>query len=129
MDVLRTQGVDGDSRHERGVDAPRQADDRVGEAVLAEIIAGPQHERLVDLGLLPERRGGRRDGTRPGVTGRLAHRPRRQGASTPSEDLATSTVSTVSRNAGAAATAAPDGSMTKEAPSKTSSSCPPTWLT
>ncbi len=48
--VLGAERVGGDARDERRVDATRQADDDVGEAVLADVVAGAEHERLVDLG-------------------------------------------------------------------------------
>ncbi len=58
--VIRTQGIDGDDGHERRIDATGQADHGVGEAVLLQVVACAQHECLIDLGVLVERRWHRR---------------------------------------------------------------------
>ena len=63
--VLPAQGVDGDGRHQGRVDAAGEPDHRVGEPVLAHVVAGPEHQRLVDLGLGVEHGGHR--GLRPGL--------------------------------------------------------------
>ena len=49
MHVLGAQGVGGDERHQGRVDATRQADGDIGEPVLADVVTGAEHERLVDL--------------------------------------------------------------------------------
>ena len=57
-DGLRAQGVGGQARHQRGVDPAGDAEDDVLEAVLEHVVAQPQHERVVDLGLLGRQRLG-----------------------------------------------------------------------
>ncbi len=47
--VLGPEGVGRDRGDERRVDAARQPDEHVGEAVLADVVARAEHERLVDL--------------------------------------------------------------------------------
>ena len=47
--VLGPERVDRDRRDQRGVDAAREPDEHVGEAVLAHVVAGAEHQRLVDL--------------------------------------------------------------------------------
>ena len=47
--ALRSDGVGCDGCHERGVDAARQAHEHFGEPVLANVVGGTEHERLVDL--------------------------------------------------------------------------------
>ena len=44
--------VGGDQRHQRGVDPAREADHHAAEAVLLDVVARPERERGVDLGLL-----------------------------------------------------------------------------
>ena len=61
VDVLPAQGIDGDGRHQGRVDAAGQPDHRVGEPVLAHVVAGAEDQRLVDLGLGVEG-GGHRSG-------------------------------------------------------------------
>ena len=56
--------VDGDGGHQRRVDATRQADDRLGEPVLAQIVPRAQHQRGIDLGLVGECRAQGRRGAR-----------------------------------------------------------------
>ena len=53
--VLGAEGVDGHAGHDRGVDTARQADDHIGEAVLAHVVAGAEHQRRVELGIGRER--------------------------------------------------------------------------
>ena len=48
-DVLGAERVGRDRGDERRVDAAGEADEHVGEAVLADVVAGAEHERLVDL--------------------------------------------------------------------------------
>ena len=67
VDVLGAQGVDGHGGHQRRVDPPREADHGVGEPVLGQVVPGPEHQRLVDLGLGAEH-GGQRIGG-PGRAG------------------------------------------------------------
>ena len=55
-DVFGAERVDGDRGDERGVDPTRQTDQDVGEAVLADVVAGAEHERLVHLVHRRERR-------------------------------------------------------------------------
>ena len=55
-DVLGAERVDRDRGDEGGVDAARQADQHVGEPVLAHVVARAEHERLVDLAHRCERR-------------------------------------------------------------------------
>jgi hypothetical protein len=43
--------VDGHARDDGGVDAARQADDHIGEPVLEHVVAGAQHQRVVQLGI------------------------------------------------------------------------------
>ena len=62
MYVIGTQRIDGDARHDGRVDAARQADDDVGEAVLAHVVARAQHQCFVQLGGGGER--GRDSGNR-----------------------------------------------------------------
>ena len=50
-DLLGAERVDGDGRHERGVDAAAEPEDDVLEAVLAHVVARAEHERGVDLGV------------------------------------------------------------------------------
>ena len=57
VDVLGAEGVGGDAGHERRVDATGEADHDVGEAVLAHVVAGADHQRLVHLGDRVEGRG------------------------------------------------------------------------
>ena len=45
-DVLRAEGVDGDGGDEGGVDAAAEADERVLEAALADVVAGAEDERV-----------------------------------------------------------------------------------
>ena len=47
--VLGAEGVDGDGGHQRGVDPTGEPDEHVGEAVLRDVVARAEHERLVDL--------------------------------------------------------------------------------
>ena len=54
------EGVGGDTGHDRRVDAARQADHDVGEAVLAEVVARAEHERVVQLAMRVEFVGDRR---------------------------------------------------------------------
>ena len=54
----RTKGVNGDGGHQRRFDAARQADHRFGEAVLSEIVAGTEHRRGVDLGVVAQGEAG-----------------------------------------------------------------------
>ena len=49
------RGVGGDRGHERRVDPAGQPDDCVGEAVLGQVVPGPEDEGLVDLGGCSER--------------------------------------------------------------------------
>ena len=49
MHVLGAERVDSHTCHQGRVDATRQADDHVGESVLAYVVARAQHERLVQL--------------------------------------------------------------------------------
>ena len=50
VDVLGSEGVGRDHGHERRVDAARQAEHHVGEAVLRDVVARGEHERVVHLG-------------------------------------------------------------------------------
>ena len=56
VDVLGTERVDGDAGHDRGVDATRQRDHDVVEAVLPAVVAGAEHQRVVELAVGVERR-------------------------------------------------------------------------
>ena len=61
-DVVGAERVGRDRGDERRVDAAREPDEHVAEAVLAHVVARAEHERLVDLvhrlerGLDPRRR-------------------------------------------------------------------------
>ena len=55
--MLGTERFGGDGGDECGVDATREADDHIGEPVLAHEVAGAEHERAPHLGLVRERRG------------------------------------------------------------------------
>jgi hypothetical protein len=54
LEPLGTHGVGGDLGDEGGVDSTREADDDVGEAVLAHVVANAEGEGRVDLGVLAE---------------------------------------------------------------------------
>ena len=62
MHVVGPERVDRDARHDRRVDPAGQADDDVVEAVLRAIVAGAEHQRVVQLAVGIERRGDRADG-------------------------------------------------------------------
>ncbi len=49
MDVPGAERVGGESRHERGIDAARQTEDNIREAVLAHVVAKAGEECRVDL--------------------------------------------------------------------------------
>ena len=49
LDVLGAEGVDGDDGGEAGIDAAGEADERLAEAVLADVVAGAEDEGVVDL--------------------------------------------------------------------------------
>ena len=110
-DAVRAERLDGERRRERRVDAAGEADDGLREAVLAEVVAGAEHERRVDLAE-PVRVGG--------------ERPRPPATSAPPGPGAKSTTSRSSSKRRAAAAIRPSAAITKLPPSKTSSSCPPT---
>ena len=139
-DVLGTERVGRDRGDERRVDAARQADEHVGEAVLAHVVAGAEHERLVHLAHRVERgsttpaRGDSRElrladrdlGERRGA------RTRPRGSSARRRNAGRTSTSTIRRssaNCVARATRCPPSSNSIDAPSKTSSSWPPTRLT
>jgi len=67
VDVLGAEGVDGDGRYERGVDAAGEAEHHGAEAVLDHVVAQPRHHRRVHL----------RSVLQVGRDGRCAHRLRR----------------------------------------------------
>ena len=48
-DVLRPESIDGDSRHQAGIDATRDADDYGLEAVLVDVVPGAGDQCLIDL--------------------------------------------------------------------------------
>ena len=52
--------IDGDRRDDRRVDAARQPDHHIAEAVLAAVVTRPEHERVVQLAVGVERFGDRR---------------------------------------------------------------------
>ena len=62
LQALGADGVGGDLGDQRGVDAAREADDDVGEAVLADVVAHAEGEGGVDLGVLVEAVGDRSGG-------------------------------------------------------------------
>ena len=133
--------------HERRIDPAGQSHQHVGEAVLADVVRRSEHERLVDL----------RDPAQVGApsgadrcVSRRRRRPRRQRSGRPSSTAAaampswprgsssrlrnvgritTSQTVKASSNCGADATSSPSWSKTIDAPSKTSSSWPPTRFT
>ena len=59
MDPGRPERIDGDGGDQRRVDASREPDHRIGEAVLPQVVPGPEHEGGVDLGVGGERLGQR----------------------------------------------------------------------
>ena len=60
--MVGAQRVDRHAGDDGRVDAARQADDHIGETVLAHVVAGAQHDRLIQLGIGRQRRGhARRD--------------------------------------------------------------------
>ena len=135
--VLGAERVDGDGGDERRVDAAREADDHVGEAVLVDVVAGAEHERLVDL--VPGVSIGSTRGRRRARRCALAHLD--SGSAAPARPAGRAAACGTSaarrgrrpagprRTAGAGRRARPCASKTSDAPSKTSSSWPPTWLT
>ncbi len=72
--VLGAERVHRDRRDERRVDAAREADQHVGEPVLRHVVAGAEHERLVDL--VDAAEAPARCGARPGR--RRSERPTRR---------------------------------------------------
>ena len=50
MHVLGPEGVDGNGGHQRRVDPAGEADDHVGEGILADVVAGTHDQRPVYLG-------------------------------------------------------------------------------
>ena len=54
--VLGAEGVGGDGGDERRVDPTREPEHDIGEAVLRDVVAGGEHERVVDLGDAVEQR-------------------------------------------------------------------------
>ena len=58
--VFRAQGVGGDHRRQRRIDAPGQPDGHAREAGLAHVVPGAEHQRPVDfLHIVEQRRDGR----------------------------------------------------------------------
>ena len=104
-DPLGAEGVDREQRDERRVDAARERQPDMPEAVLGDVVAQAEDERAVDLGEVGERLGDRAG----------AGESRSQTSSS-------------SSNCAARAITAPSASRTKLWPSKTSSSWPPTRL-
>ena len=83
--VLGPERVDRDRGDERRIDPARKADQHVVESVLAHVVAGAQHERLVDLAHRRQRRldargtrasSGRRSETWTTGSGNASTRPR-----------------------------------------------------
>ena len=70
VDPIGAERVDRDDRHERGVDPARQPDHHVGEAVLLDVVAGAEHQRLVHLLVAAEEVGDRRLPADGGIGGR-----------------------------------------------------------
>ena len=60
VDVVGAEGVDGHGGHEGRVDTAGQTDDGVDESVLGQVVAGPEDERGVHLGVGIECRRQRR---------------------------------------------------------------------
>ena len=140
MDVLGAEGVDGDRRDERRVDAAGEPDHDVGEAVLGAVVAGAEDERLVQLGVRVEQLDELVVDRGLVAHRRLADDDRRQ---RPLRDPSTRVEQPLAvhgghrdvddhqlgRNCGPRASRLPSASNASEQPSKTSSSWPPTWLT
>ena len=105
-DALRADGVDGEHRHQGRVDPARERQADVAEAVLLDVVAQAEDERLVDLVEVGERLG-ERPGRRPRGPRRPAAPPRtgRRGRAPPRR-----------------------ATTSRLWPSKTSSSWPPTRL-
>ena len=142
VDVVGAERVGGDAGDDRRVDPAGQPDHDVGEPVLRAVVAGPEHEGVVQLTVVVERwrdrcrRSGlalddrRRRHVRrsaavpwsPGRAGRAAACGTRAGSGRRRS-------SAPRRTAGRARSSVPSASNTSDAPSNTSSSCPPTWLT
>ena len=113
-DVLRAEGLDGDGGDQRGVDAAAEADEGLGEAALADVVAGAEDERVPG--------GGDVVGRQVGRSGRGLSRAA-LGSPTVSKKIRSSA------KEAAWAMSSPSGARTREEPSKMRESLPPTWLT
>ena len=151
--ALGAERVGGEAGDERRVDPAGEAEHDVREAVLLDVVAQAERERRVDLGL--ERRDRRRQRARrprrrrrplaarrdAGSAGQHGHARRAAGEigertaprwpasrrrAAAAASRSTSQTSSSSRNCAARAIVSPVWSTTKECPSKTSSSWPPT---
>ena len=70
------QRIDGDGGHQGRVDTARQADHRLGEPVLAQIVPRAEHQRGIDLGFVGQRRPQRGSEHGLGLSGPLGPRLR-----------------------------------------------------
>ena len=133
MDPLGAERVDRDGGHQRRVDATREADHGLGEAVLAEIVAGAEHQGGVHLGVVAgSGRGAARDSgarwlRRGSVTANTRQQPGHRHAAG-AEPIGRSTTTRSSANWAPEPSSVPSAATMRESPSKTSSSWPPTWF-
>ena len=49
--MVGPQCIDGDTRHDRGVDAARQANHHITESVLMAVVAGGRHEGVIQFSI------------------------------------------------------------------------------
>ena len=142
--ALRPERVDRERRDERRVDAAREAEHDVAEAVLAHVVAQREHERAPHLLELRLERGdlaaeglGAAPPPSRARRARARARPRARGrasgvdvAQAPADRLARVEIDDEQRllEPGARARTSPSSSSTTEWPSKSSSSWPPTRL-